>query len=75
MGELLPHLLARGINGRASGSDLRVLELLANPRVNVRVFGQPLPEVLSYYWREYVCLILASERFAGGKRSGEEAPV
>jgi hypothetical protein len=61
---LLTHLLARAVRGRATDPDQRVLAYLADPSVNRRVFGLPLPTNFGYYGREYACLVTASERFA-----------
>jgi hypothetical protein len=61
---LLWHLLARGIPGTASAAEDRVLEYLADPNVNRRVFGQPLAGTVGYYLEDYLCVTQASERFA-----------
>jgi hypothetical protein len=61
---VLGHLLARGLAGTASAAERRALEYLADPGVNRRVFGQPLPGTLGYYLEDYLCLALASERYA-----------
>lgn len=74
MSVLLTHLLARAARGQATGSDQRILAYLADPSVNRRVFGLPLPATSGYYWRELLCLVTASERFSaappGGTSSG-----
>lgn len=70
---LLTHLLARGVTGRASSADLRTLAFLADSNVNRRVFGLPLPDTFGYYWREYLCLLTASERWATAQ-SASDAP-
>jgi hypothetical protein len=57
MSELLAHLLARGVNGRASGADHRLLAWLADPEVNRRVFGLPLPATLRYYAQDIRALL------------------
>ena len=64
MESLLRHLMARGISGTASAAEQRVLEFLADPDVNRRVFGQPLAGTVGFYLEDYLCLTLASERFA-----------
>jgi hypothetical protein len=56
--------MARGISGTASAAERRVLELLADPDVNRRVFGQPLAGTVGYYLADYLCLAQASERLA-----------
>jgi hypothetical protein len=57
MRELLPFLFLRGLAGTASEVDMRLLAWLANPDVNRKVFGQPLPDIMAYYGEEfYACL-------------------
>lgn len=68
---LLWHLLARGITSAPSPAERRALEYLADPNVNRRVFGQPLAGTIGYYLEDYLCLVLASERFA--RESGASA--
>jgi hypothetical protein len=41
-----------------------MLAYLANPERNRRVFGLPLPGTFGYYFSEYFCLLMASERWA-----------
>jgi hypothetical protein len=69
MSELLPLLICRGVTGRASECDQKILEFLAwGSIVNQRIFGQPLPGVLLYYGREHRAHVLGCEA-AGGTRS------
>jgi hypothetical protein len=56
MRELLPFLFLRGLTGTASEVDMRLLAWLANPDVNRKVFGQPIPDIMEYYGEEfYAC--------------------
>jgi hypothetical protein len=66
---VLWHLMAHGIAGTTSAAEERALEFLANPLVNRRVFGQPLPQTVGYYFEDYCCIILASDRFTRRHRS------
>jgi|GEM_PF-6854970 len=61
MQELLPYLFVRGVTGRASDSDLRLLEWLANRDVNRKVFGQPLATTLEYYGPDCLALLTMSD--------------
>lgn len=73
MADLLGHLLARGMSGTASASELKVIEYLAEPNVNRRVFGQPLSGVLGYTLREYLCIVRASDKFATMAETTDES--
>jgi hypothetical protein len=66
--ELLPHLFARGVTGRSSGEDARLLAWLADPAVNIRVFGQPLPATLWYYQGEFWRLLTGREEGLPGEQ-------
>ena len=69
MADLLPHLLARGLKGRASGTDERVQAWLADPDVSRRVFGQPLATSLGYYLADYWGFVAGRELPAAGRRT------
>jgi hypothetical protein len=71
MGELLPLLFCKGVTGRASPCDQKILDFLAlGPIVNRRVFGQPLPGVLVYYVREHAAHVLGREAGRGERPAG-----
>jgi hypothetical protein len=69
------HLMARGVSGTSSESESRVLEFLADPDVNRRVFGQPLPGTVAYYLADYLCITRASGRFARNSKSSSPSNV
>ena len=56
MSELVTHLIARGLSGRETPTEARLLAWLEDPGDNRRVFGQPLPETLWYYRGEFADL-------------------
>ena len=72
MRELLPFLLLRGLTGTASEVDMRLLAWLANPDVNRKVFGQPLPDIIEYYGEEfYACRTGVERRKRNAQRNGK----
>ncbi len=64
MDSLLAHLFKRGISGSDSSAEHRVLQFLADPQVNRRLFGQPISATLGYYLEDYLCIVGASERYS-----------
>ncbi len=55
---LIENLISRALSRSPTGSDLRLLTLLAEPTPTLRKTGQPVPGNLRYYRAEHDALLV-----------------